>query len=368
MKYMGSKRWMLRNGLGELIAREVQRAPRFVDLFSGSGAVSTHVAIKYEVPVKAYDLQTFSSVLTEAIVGRDSKIEAENLWATWYSRAAEIRRSIELPTASKITKAVVRAHRKWCAQQSLPITQAYGGHYFSASQAVWLDTLRQALPDSEPLKTAALAAILCAASECAAAPGHTAQPFQPTRTAKPFLIEAWQKDITNHCRSALFAIAAQYAKRRGRAEVADANVAAASSQKGDLVFIDPPYSGVHYSRFYHVLETIARGKCSQVSGTGRYPVADERPRSRYSLKSNSSIALDDLLGTVSERGATAILTFPQRRCSNGLSGSEVIQLACKHFKTEQHWVASKFSTLGGNNAHRDARRSTRELILVLRPE
>ncbi len=70
MKYMGSKRWMLQNGLGDLIAREVRGAARFVDLFSGSGAVSTHVAMKYEVPVTAYDLQTFSTVLTRAVVGR----------------------------------------------------------------------------------------------------------------------------------------------------------------------------------------------------------------------------------------------------------------------------------------------------------
>jgi hypothetical protein len=34
---------------------------------------------------------------------------------------------------------------------------------------------------------------------------------------------------------------------------------------------------------------------------------------------------------------------------------------------EQHWVASKFSTLGGNNDGRDARSATREFILVLRP-
>src|SRR5208282_4532117 len=147
----------------------------------------------------------------------------------------------------------------------------------------------------------------------------------------------------------------------------DANEAAASIAEGDLAFIDPPYSGVHYSRFYHVLETIARGRCSDVSGAGRYPAADERPRSRYSLKSESSAALNDLFVAIASRGGKAIVTFPQRGCSNGLSGRIVIALAGNHFKTEQHWVASKFSTLGGNNDHRNARRSTRELILVLRP-
>jgi adenine-specific DNA-methyltransferase len=95
-------------------------------------------------------------------------------------------------------------------------------------------------------------------------------------------------------------------------------------------------------------------------------VAPERPRSRYSLRSESSAALNELLMATASRGGKAIVTFPQRGCSNGLSGKAVIKLASKHFKIEQHWVASKFSTLGGNNEHRYARRSTRELILVLR--
>src|ERR1700687_3622097 len=366
MKYMGSKRWMLQNGLGDLIAREVQGAERFVDLFAGSSAVSTHVATKYNVPVVAYDLQTFSTVLSHAVLGRESRVDAGCLWAKWYTRAIELRKAHRPPSALIVNRATVKEQRRWCAEQPGSITKSYGGYYFSALQATWLDALRKTLPKTEPERTVALAAMVCAASQCAAPPGHTAQPFQPTRTAKPFLVDAWHRNVVDHCEGALSAISKQYAKKRGRAEVADANEAAKSIAKGDLAFIDPPYSGVHYSRFYHVLETLARGQCSEVSGEGRYPAPDERPRSRYSLKSESSMALDDLFLAIASRGGKAIVTFPQRGCSNGLSGKTVIALAAKHFKLEQHWVASKFSTLGGNNTHRNARRSTRELILVLR--
>src|SRR5438445_30136 len=90
MKYMGSKRWMLQNGLGELIAREVQDAERFVDLFSGSGAVATHVATRYALPVFAYDLQTFSAVLTQAVIGRQREVDSQLLWASWYKRAQKL--------------------------------------------------------------------------------------------------------------------------------------------------------------------------------------------------------------------------------------------------------------------------------------
>ena len=49
------------------------------------------------------------------------------------------------------------------------------------SEADAIDAFRASLPRSEPSRTIALAALIRAASKCAAAPGHTAQPFQPTR-------------------------------------------------------------------------------------------------------------------------------------------------------------------------------------------
>jgi adenine-specific DNA methylase len=142
-------------------------------------------------------------------------------------------------------------------------------------------------------------------------------------------------------------------------------------RKTDLVFIDPPYSGVHYSRFYHVLESVAQGRTGLVSGVGRYPDQTKRPRSRYSLQSESQDALDDLLKTIARRGSRAILTFPNHKCSNGLSGSAVHKIASRHFHVKRKTVASRFSTLGGTSddrgdaAGRAARRYTRELILLL---
>ena len=69
-----------------------------------------------------------------------------------------------------------------------PITKAYGGHYFSPLQAIHIDALLTTLPITN--KNTLLASLIHAASECAASPGHTAQPFQPTKTAKKYLFGA----------------------------------------------------------------------------------------------------------------------------------------------------------------------------------
>ena len=371
---MGSKSAMLKNGLAEILEREVRGASRFVDLLSGSGAVAIHVAQKKRIPVWANDLQSFSSVLSGAVILRQKKVDSTELWRLWNRRAHQKVRTIRIPAIEKLVWESVEKIRRWCKRRrKLPVTKAYGGHYFSAEQAVWIDALRQSLPSRQPHRTVALAALIRAASKCVAAPGHTAQPFQPTRTARPFLWQAWKIDVREKTRELLDEVAALHAKRKGAISVSDAKELTGTLSKKDIVFIDPPYSGVHYSRFYHVLETIARGQCGTVSGTGRYPAPKDRPRSSYSVMSESREALDDLLSRISQRRAKVILTFPSKKCSNGLSGRIVRNVARQYFSLKEKQVRSIFSTLGGNSREsrkgnkRHARQSARELILVMRP-
>jgi len=308
------------------------------------------------------------------VILRRKKIDSGELWRLWNRRAHRQVSKMRFPTIEKVTWENVEKLRRWCKRRgNLPITKAYGGHYFSAEQAVWIDALRQSLPLREPHRTVALAALIHSASKCVAAPGHTAQPFQPTRTARPFLWQAWKIDVRDKTKEALNEIAALHARRRGVVSVSDAKELTGTLTRKDIVFIDPPYSGVHYSRFYHVLETIARGQCGVVSGTGRYPEFKDRPRSSYSVMSESREALDDLLSRVSQRRAKVILTFPSKKCSNGLSGRIVRNVARQYFSLREKQVRSTFSTLGGNSREskkgnkRHARQSARELILVMRP-
>jgi hypothetical protein len=223
----------------------------------------------------------------------------------------------------------------------------------------------QALPTEEPGQTVCLASAVIAASKCAAAPGHTAQPFKATRTAARFLRQAWLRDPVHYAKKALEQLCPKCAVQRGEAKVGDANDVAKDLDQRDLVFVDPPYSGVHYSRFYHVLETMARGDCGEVTGVGRYPPTSERPVSRYSRKSESEEAMTKLLKALAKVGCRVIVTFPAGACSNGLSGDAIEEVATEWFKIHRKVVNSRFSTLGGNNCHRKARTTSQELILVL---
>lgn len=374
MKYMGSKRWMLGNGLSETIETRIKNYDRFVDLFCGSSVVSWHVSQNYDVPVVANDLQEFCRVLAASVIHRTSTLG--QLWIDrWISRAANAAQSDQLYDAAQCLQMgrlrpllkLTNSARSMCSCASTPITAAYGGHYFSPIQSIYIDYLRKYLPQDRARRSVALGALIEATSQCAAAPGHTAQPFSPTATAGPYLMTSWSLNILDHTQRFATTLAGIASKEMGSAVKGDANQLALHLREGDLVFIDPPYSSVHYSRFYHVLETVANGNEVNVSGIGRYPPPELRPRSRYSIPSKSSIAINELLETIRRRNAGVLITFPAGNASNGLSGRKVLDIAKQWFRVDYTIVRNQSSTLGGNKRNRSARIKSEELLISLTP-
>lgn len=379
MKYMGSKRAMLQNGLGTLLKAESYSANRVIDLFCGAASVSWFAATDLGKPVVACDLQTYSAVLAGAVIQRTKAMDSKSLVSKWLNVAERNRykmkgwkEAVSIDNAGVNTATWRKRAQELCgsglAPQTSLIWTKYGGHYFSPTQALSFDAMLRSMPSRKQEREVCLAAVIIAASRCAASPGHTAQPFKATRTAGKYLREAWMRDPLAYAKQALIDLCPLHAAHRGRAIVGDANVAARSLKESDLVFLDPPYSGVHYSRFYHVLETIARGRCGEVEGVGRYPPPEERPNSSYSRKDKSSNAMQRLLKTLGERGCRVIITFPKESCSNGLSGDSVEEAAEHYFEVARKSVKTRFSTLGGNTANRAARKVSDELMLVLRPK
>ena len=180
MKYMGSKRAMLLNGLGKAIAEAIPRHKRFVDLFAGSGAVAWHVAQRYNVSVLACDLQEFSVALASGVICRKKKIHsaAFESWvararqraaaAVGFSKAVLLQQSIDIRNISGAAKIA----RTVCEDYSGgPVFAAYGGYYFSPLQAIYFDALRGELPSRGEDRDGLLATLIWTASRCPPPPG-----------------------------------------------------------------------------------------------------------------------------------------------------------------------------------------------------
>lgn len=395
MKYMGSKRAMLLNGLGDLLTGELAahlrrhgaRSARFVDVFTGTGSVAAFAAQRQRIRTHAADLQLFATVLAGAIIARDAPVDSIRLWAKWSVRAltwleansgyrGAIRHS-RMHDASAEKTAL--AAKRWAAVRDEDLLRAYVGHYFSPLQGLHIVALRSTLPPTEPDRTICLAALISASSACSASPGHTAEPFRPSGAAGKHVLAAWRRDVFELTFMNLSRLAPRHAIRAGTTEVGDATTVLRQVDEKDLVFIDPPYSAVQYSRFYHVLESVARGKCGSVEGRGRYPAMIERPQSLFSNTTTASAAMKSLLKLIADCGARAVVTFPSGTASNGLSGEKLREIAHEFFYVRNSRIDGSFSTMGGKPVgrgakgappkpgHRPARQSSHELVLVLRP-
>ena len=377
MKYMGSKRAMLENGLGKLLITQAEQFNRVVDLFCGAGYVAWFAAENTTKPVLAVDLQKYAVTLAQSVISRDKALDYESLRKKWlipvkrHSRTSIFwKDALKLERSSKNIYDMVNQARQLCEISASigPVWNAYGGYYFSPKQAITFDYLINLLPQTEPEKTVCLAALIGTASKCAAAPGHTAQPFQPTETAGKFIKLAWDFDPIEVCKGELKLLCPKHAQTIGEGRVGNALEIASTLSADDLVFVDPPYSNVQYSRFYHVFETIARGDSVSVNGAGRYPPIIDRPQSGFSREGEAKQALTSLLSGLSQSQATVIFTFPSGDSSNGLSGQIIKDQASIYFDIEETIVDGIFSTLGGNNSGRSSRKDSKELILLLKPK
>lgn len=378
MKYMGSKAGLLKGRLGDTLLQEAALGERFVDLFAGSGAVSHFVAENVFAPVVSVDFQTFSASLALAITGRDEAVDADLLLTEWLKPAREnfdadsllekATRASRHPSRTSVTEA-----RRLCRREGTgTVWGAYGGYYFSPVQALALDHLMCTAPSDNRIDLAR-ACLIRAASKAAAAPGHTAQPFQPTPKLLPYIETAWKRDVFAETAAKIRSLSSRHAKTPGSAVVGDANLFALDLSSSDVVFCDPPYSAAQYSRFYHVLEGISLGGWPSVSGQGRAPSRKLRSTSNFSLKRNSRSALTELFSAFRTSRCTVVMTFPSGEASNGLSGKVVRLAALESFRVESFAIPHVHSTLGGpaldsvEGGVRGPRRLLEELVLVLRP-
>ncbi|WP_232448334.1 DNA adenine methylase [Burkholderia ubonensis] len=387
MKYMGHKGKLLPL-LGEILKTEAVNASKIADPFCGSGAVSWYMAQETDKVILSGDLQSFAVARAAAVVERTKTINPTRVTTRWFESARNVVDNIvsQFPNAARSIhpeisiseiQNIVKRSRTFCDEVlpplfakmhgHFPMTQAYGGHYFSPLQAIEIDALRQTLPKSSETRKACLAALVEAASRCAAAPGHTAQPFQPTKTAAKFIAEAWNRNVWQLVSHALQNIASTHATVKGATCLGDYRKCISLLEPGDLVFADPPYSDVHYSRFYHVLETLTRGKHITVTGVGRYPPISQRPSSNFSQKGQAFSAAQRLIDTCWEKEVNLVLTFPADKASNGLSTRDFVDMGRGKFRSiEVEQVNSTFSTLGGKSSNRGGRIECAESIACFR--
>jgi adenine-specific DNA-methyltransferase len=234
-------------------------------------------------------------------------------------------------------------------------TILYRHTYFGLRQCIELDSLRYAIDCARSDHRAFyMWALFRTASHCAAAPGHFAQYLTPRDTSNTKLIAkyrsrgVWSRFVSEY-RS--LSIPPRHSRERNAVFTESASffvsgLPALLDGSQGVVYADPPYSRAQYSRYYHLLETLALYDYPLVQYKGRY--RDGRFNTDFSRAGRVEGAMDDFVSRAAAASLPLFLSYP----SNGLfvkRGGDLMGMLRKHYSrvrciSEQ---PMEHSTLGG---------------------
>lgn len=240
--------------------------------------------------------------------------------------------------APSLLQDLVQAHQRTrellaqCSNERMHemlILQYFGGLYFSYRQAVELDSLLIAAREAAPeFRDCYLAAVISTASDIVNTVGkHFAQPIQPRGkdgTPKRHLIGKILRDRSLDTISIFLEWIERYQAlprtTRPHRVVRSDYLDALSNLSGSIgvIYADPPYTRDHYSRFYHVLETMCLGDVPNVSTTrirsdseilSRGMYRKDRHQSPFCIKSQAPKAFEQLFASVKDIGVPLALSY-----------------------------------------------------------
>ncbi len=217
----------------------------------------------------------------------------------------------------------------WQVSPDSIITRYYGGLYFSYRQALEMDCIEHCVFEkSGLLRTKMLAALLSTASEVVNTVGKQfAQPLK-VRDSKGQYKESLRKKILEDRGQNVYEIYRKWLEYyMNVGEINHIHQVICDDYKNVLgrlkqnevgvVYADPPYTRYHYSRYYHVLETICLRDNPIVTttfpnGTGgisRAIYREGRHQSPFCIKSQAEKAFDELFKGVKELDVPLVLSY-----------------------------------------------------------
>lgn len=434
--YLGSK-LRLTSDIAAVVNELNPEHGRVCDLFSGSGVVASVLGMTS--PVVAVDIQEYARVLASALLNpvplapdlvdalsapvekdplgqrlieswaplieiernaiRDGEEGNPESLASFLEALPLVRLQVDgecaLPTQLRAAfSAVLRALTQSSLDASVDsvISRHFGGLYFGIEQAIQLDVVAHRSRKAESAQADTLmGAVLSAASAAVGTVGKQfAQPLRPrgkNGAPKPGL---WRRVKKDRSIDVAAAFGENLSLLSGRTQAHHGSVAVCADYRDFLkssdsaiavVYADPPYTRDHYSRYYHVLETIALGDQPSVSRTNlnggrsvsRGVYRQQRHQSPFSICSQAPSAFRDLMRLTRMREASLVLSYSPHLAGGAsrprvMTPSELAVIAGQYFGTVERIdlagvVHSKLTRTDMHLAAPD----TAEFLLVCEP-
>jgi len=252
-------------------------------------------------------------------------------------------------------------------------TAYFSNAYFGLQQCIQIDAIRRSIEEAEIgrrgwRKYLYLAALIYSLSENVSAPGHFAQYLKPTspyvyaRLQRERRRSIWHSFLENLTLLSSFVTKTPFDHRATCKEwiVVLPAGKGTSREAAGVIYADPPYTADHYSRFYHILNTLVRYDYPGSIGAGRYP--EGRSASRFSMASTVTDEFERLTKASAKVGACLIISYSNRGL---LDARSILAISRRHFGRVTHrWTSHSHSSQGRHQGETETEGRPRREYLI----
>ena len=384
IKYMGSKATLLEfigRGLGELH----KPGQTIVDLFAGACAISG--GFGQLAPIVSNDIQSYSATIASIYLRPANKIGAFDIVELARPLAEAKFAALPDDLAYSGDRSLdefnqIEKRNRELLKADLPFeyhlfTKFYSGTWWSAEQCVWIDSIRQVLDEllsrGDILQSDfqfGLTCLMHAMAYTSQGTGHYAQYRDAKDESSMLDISKYRRQTVQSYFSRKFETLLNWnllnAVDLGHQLVSMDYRDCLSNVKRSVVYADPPYAFVHYSRFYHAIETLVKYDYPdlQFRGSdvvkGRYRV--DRHQSPFCISTQVNSAFSQMFEGLKESENDLLLSYSN---TGMIDIDELIGLATDAFGSRyQVWVENidyTHMTMGRRN---DRTREVKESLIL----
>jgi adenine-specific DNA-methyltransferase len=380
IKYMGSKRELidfLANSINEIYEGEA-----ICDLFAGTSILSG--ALGNSVRFFSNDIQSYSAIFANTYLGNYE-------WENYPNLLEEIIDSAE-GHVNNVKQLYPKLDFNYNFQLSLNEFNAleqqqqdliyhdfkdiehhlfiknYSGTYWSFEQCLWIDALRAVAENyaNSPVYYLILSSLMFAMAYNAQSTGHYAQYRDANNvTSMNDIIIYRCKEILPYFKNKLLELTEFTGSNKLDHVITtlDYKDCLDIIPERTIVYADPPYTFVHYSRFYHAIETLVKYDYPNVLFKGRY--RNDRHQSPFCKKTEVEEAFIQMFKKVFDKKSKLLLSYSN---TGMIDLKKLLDLAKNVFKDEYDVGYKKVdythSTMGRS---KDKSRNVKEYLIIATP-
>jgi len=330
IKYMGSKAKLLDfvvDGISEVYSEGV-----ICDLFAGACSLSG--AIGDQTEIISNDIQSYSSSLAHVYLNNMRELDVGGLINDVEQVVAKririLTNDVRYPKKTTLTNFnKIEINNRKLIDKSFRnkhhlFTKYYSGTWWTAEQCIWIDAIKEIADEYKFSKRInnseyqfILSCLMHAMAYCSQGTGHYAQ-YRDAKT------DSSMKDINIYRQKSIkdyfvrkFTSLLEWninnvKKKQNKIWTLDYKQCLKKLPKC-TVYADPPYAFVHYSRFYHAMETLVKydyPKLQVKNGVlvkGRY--REDRHQSPFCIKTQVKGAFTDMFEGVTYSKSNLVLSY-----------------------------------------------------------